>query len=87
MIYSSTNRAFGVNLHILTGNWTKLGETISDGLLTGVWWNDAVFATVLIILSVVSGVAVGMHLLQSIDERFPFFTLIGVIYATVLIAI
>lgn len=87
MIYSSTNRAFGVNLHILTGNWTKLGETISDGLLTGVWWNNAVFATVLIILSVVFGVAVGMQLLQSIDERFPFFTLIGVIYATVLIAI
>ena len=87
MIYSSTNRAFGVNLHILTGNWTKLGETISDGLLTGVWWNDAVFATVLVILSVVSGVAVGMQLLQSIDERFPFFTLIGVIYAIVLIMI
>lgn len=90
MIYSSANRALdSTATHILTGHWTKVGETISDGFFTveDGWWNEGVGTTARIIVSVVGGVMVGMRLLHAIDERFPFFMFIGVTYAAVLVAI
>lgn len=89
MIYSSAQRTLGPTIsHVVTGHWMKLGEATSDRFtLAAKRWNDGAGKSIRVIGCFVIGVVVGMHLLRIMDERFPFFASLGVLYALVLASI
>jgi uncharacterized membrane protein YoaK (UPF0700 family) len=89
MIYSSAQRMLGPTItHVVTGHWMKLGEATSDRFALGTKrWNDGAGKSIRVIVCFVVGVVVGMHLLRILDERFPFFASLGVLYALVLASI
>lgn len=89
MIYSSAQRTLGPTItHVVTGHWMKLGEATSDRFaLAAKRWNDGAGKSIRVIGCFVVGVVVGMHLLRIVDERFPFFASLGVLYALVLASI
>lgn len=89
MIYSSAQRTLGTTItHVVTGHWMKLGEATSDRFTSAAKrWNDGAGKSIRVIGWFVMGVVVGMHLLRIMDERFPFFACLGVLYALVLASI
>ena len=86
MVYSTANQVVSTITQLLTNHITKLGTLMGTTLSTRKTssWNSEASKSVCIIGSFIIGGIFGGHLLQVISTDFPFFTLLGLVYALVL---
>jgi len=88
MVYSAANQALGATItQLMTGHITKLGFAVSDRFIgRQKRWNPGSLMSLCIVSSFVVGAVAGLQpLLSSFGNGDSVFTIIGLLYATLLL--
>ena len=81
VVYATANKALNATItQLMTGHLTKLGSAISDRS-----FNAGTAASLNILASFTCGCAIGARLFMAVGHKLPIFTIIGAIYAVLLL--
>ena len=86
MTYASANRALNATItQLLTGHVTKVGGAISDHIVSADGeWIKGTSTSVCILGSFIGGGVLGTVIEKILPMNFPYFALLGIVYALVL---
>lgn len=88
LVYATANSALNATItQLMTGHLTKLGAAISDrvGSTNKCFINSGTITSFSILASFTIGCALGARIFMAINQEKPIFTIIGAIYAVLLI--
>eukprot|EP00986_Skeletonema_menzelii_P002885 scaffold843_cov143-Skeletonema_menzelii.AAC.4 len=86
LVYATANRTLnGTITQLMTGHLTKLGAAISDRVGNSRFFNYGTVTSLSILASFTIGCALGARIFMAVDQEKPIFTIIGAIYAVLLI--
>ena len=87
LVYATANYALNATItQLMTGHVTKLGAAISDRVgSTNRCFNSGTVTSFSILASFTIGCAIGAKIFMAINQEKPIFTIIGAIYAILLI--
>lgn len=87
LVYATANSALNATItQLMTGHLTKLGAAISDRIgCTNRFFNSGTVTSFSILASFTIGCALGARIFMAINQGMPIFTIIGAIYALLLI--
>ena len=88
LVYATANKALNATItQLMTGHLTKLGAAISDrvGSTNSRFFNTGTVTSFSILASFTVGCALGARIFMAVNQEKPIFTIIGAIYAVLLI--
>ena len=87
LVYATANSALNATItQLMTGHLTKLGAAISDRVgSTKLFFNSGTVTSFSILASFTLGCALGAKIFMAVNPERPIFTIIGAIYAVLLI--